>query len=248
MNFEHSLLKMVTKQKSWSTTTASGWPQGHSLVVQVSGGTLARISGVNPPNQDQIEFCGIKGRHNFWSRAWRPALFSFVAFRAKWLPVRVRKTRQNKSQNPTLESKWLETDGLARAVSNPILLSFELAASRCDDLTPLVYQRLHRERPETRAMFRSEGSDLVKGSMLAMTIESIIDFAGERSGKFRMIECEISSHDAYGTPRELFVAFFGVIAATLEELLGAEWSAEIDQAWRKLIVEIEGLIAQTADT
>src|SRR6202000_401856 len=115
--------------------------------------------------------------------------------------------------------------------ANPIEESFELAAARCDDLTPLVYERLHREHPETRAMFRSEGSALVKGSMLPMTIESIIDFAGERSGKFRMIECEISSHDAYGTPRELFVSFFGVIAATLEELLGIEWSPQIHQAW-----------------
>ncbi len=61
-------------------------------------------------------------------------------------------------------------------------------------------------------MFRTEGSELVKGSMLALTIEAILDFAGHRTGHFRMIECEISSHDAYGTPRDLFIAFFGVIA------------------------------------
>src|ERR1700757_3576300 len=131
--------------------------------------------------------------------------------------------------------------------ANPIELSFELAAERCDDLTPLVYARLHREHPETRTMFRTEGSELVKGSMLAMTIESILDFSGERSGKFRMIECEISSHDAYGTPRELFIAFFAVIAATLEELLEADWSPEINRAWRGLLTEIESLVAQTAD-
>jgi hemoglobin-like flavoprotein len=120
-----------------------------------------------------------------------------------------------------------------------------LAAERCQDLTPLVYARLHREHPETRAMFRTEGSELVKGSMLSMTIESILDFAGERSGKFRMIECEVSSHDAYGTPRDLFIAFFGVIAATLREVLGADWSAEIDGAWRKLLSEIEGVVARS---
>src|SRR5436190_7945693 len=106
--------------------------------------------------------------------------------------------------------------------ANPIEQSFELAAERCDDLTPLVYRRLHAERPETRAMFRTEGSELVKGSMLAMTIEAILDLAGERSGKFRMIECEVMSHDAYGTPRELFIAFFGVIVRTLQEILGAD--------------------------
>ena len=102
---------------------------------------------------------------------------------------------------------------------NPIQRSFELAAERCEDLTPLVYARLHREHPETRAMFRTEGSELVKGSMLALTVDAILDFAGERTGHFRLIQCEVSSHDAYGTPRDLFVAFFGVIAATLRELL-----------------------------
>ena len=128
--------------------------------------------------------------------------------------------------------------------ANPIEQSFELAAARCDDLTPLVYRRLHAERPETLTMFRTEGSELVKGSMLSMTIEAILDFAGPRHGKFRIIECEIASHDAYGTPRELFVAFFGVIARTLQEVLGAEWTAAMDDAWRRLQAEIEAMVAE----
>ncbi len=129
---------------------------------------------------------------------------------------------------------------------NPIERSFEIAGRRCDDLTPLVYARLHREHPQTLTMFRSEGGDLVKGSMLAMTIESILDLAGERSGKFRMIACEVASHDGYGTPRDLFLGFFGVIAATLHELLGEDWTEEIDLAWRDLLCEIEGVVETAA--
>jgi hypothetical protein len=64
-------------------------------------------------------------------------------------------------------------------------------------------------------MFRRDGGDLVKGSMLAFTIDAMIDFAGERRGHFRMMECEVLSHDACGTPPRLFYAFFRVIAATL---------------------------------
>jgi hemoglobin-like flavoprotein len=132
------------------------------------------------------------------------------------------------------------------APANPIHRSFELAAQRCEDLTPLVYARLFREHPETSSMFRTEGSELVKGSMLALSIDAILDFAGDRKGHFRMIECEVSSHDAYGTPRELFVAFFGVIAATLRELLGAEWSPEIDGAWQRLLKELGRVVAESA--
>ena len=68
--------------------------------------------------------------------------------------------------------------------ANPIEESFELAALRCADLTPLVYGRLHRERPQTRAMFRTEGSDLVKGSMLAMAIEPILISRANKAANF----------------------------------------------------------------
>jgi hemoglobin-like flavoprotein len=82
------------------------------------------------------------------------------------------------------------------ASSNPIERSFELAAERCADLTPLVYSHLFEAHPEAQTMFRTEGSELVKGSMLAITIDAILDFAGERTGHFRLITSEVSSHDA----------------------------------------------------
>ncbi len=132
------------------------------------------------------------------------------------------------------------------ASPNPVEQSFELAALRCADLTPLVYQRLFRECPETRAMFRTQGSELVQGSMLALTIEAILDLAGRRSGHFRLIACEVASHDAYGTPRDLFMTFFAIIRDTLCELLGDEWSAEIAQAWDALLLEIEALAGTAA--
>ena len=128
--------------------------------------------------------------------------------------------------------------------TNPIEQSFELAASRCEDLTPLVYRRLFLQHPEAESMFRREAGDLVKGSMLALAIDALLDFAGDRRGSFRMINCEVQSHDAYGTPRELFVAFFGVIAQTLREILGPDWSPEIEGAWQNLLAEIDGVVAQ----
>jgi hemoglobin-like flavoprotein len=129
--------------------------------------------------------------------------------------------------------------------SDPIQRSFELAAERCEDLTSEVYRRLFRDHPEAEAMFRSEGSDLVKGSMLQLAIDAMLDFAGDRNGRFRMIECEVTSHDAYATPRKLFSAFFGVIADTMREILGSDWSGEIDDAWRKLLAELDEIVAQS---
>jgi len=129
--------------------------------------------------------------------------------------------------------------------TNLIQHSFELVAARCEDLTPLVYRRLFREHPEAEPMFRREENDLVKGSMLALTIDAMLDHAGDRTGSFRMISCEVQSHDAYGTPRELFGKFFGVIADTVRELLGTEWSPEIGDAWQCLLTELDAVVAQS---
>jgi hypothetical protein len=41
----------------------------------------------------------------------------------------------------------------------------------------------------------------------------------------------------------LFVAFFAVIAQTLREVVGADWSEDIDAGWRKLLGDIESLVA-----
>ena len=51
--------------------------------------------------------------------------------------------------------------------------------------------------------------------------------------------------DAYGTPRELFGTFFGVIADAMREVLGSDWSPEIDAAWRKLLADIDCLVARS---
>jgi hypothetical protein len=53
------------------------------------------------------------------------------------------------------------------------------------------------------------------------------------------------SHDAYGTPRHLFIAFFGVIAETLREILASDWSGEIDAAWQRLLADVNKMVEQT---
>ncbi len=123
--------------------------------------------------------------------------------------------------------------------SDPIVESLELAAERCEDLTPLVYEQLFRVRPETRALFRTDPKDLIKRSMLQLALDAILDFAGERKASHRLIFCEVQSHDAYGTPPELFGVFFAVIADTVRDLLGDAWSPQIDAAWRELRTELD---------
>lgn len=119
-----------------------------------------------------------------------------------------------------------------------IVRSIELAAERCDDLTPRVFARLFALCPEMQAMFRKEAKDLVKGEMLAQTLQVILDFTGERRYGAHMIQCEVQSHHAYGVPPETFDVFFGVVRDTIRDLLGPDWSQEMARAWEDLLDEL----------
>jgi hemoglobin-like flavoprotein len=125
-----------------------------------------------------------------------------------------------------------------------IVESLELAATRCEDLTPLVYDRLFVAKPETRALFRADPKNLIKGSMLELALEAILDFAGEKKASHRLIFCEVQSHDAYGTQPEIFTVFFLVVRDVLRELLGADWSAEIDAAWDATLKGLDDYVNQ----
>jgi hemoglobin-like flavoprotein len=125
-----------------------------------------------------------------------------------------------------------------------IVESLELAATRCEDLTPLVYDRLFIAKPEARALFRTDPKNLIKGSMLELALEAILDFTGEKKASHRLIFCEVQSHDAYGTQPEIFTVFFVVVRDVLRELLGTDWSAEIDAAWDATLKGLDDYVNQ----
>lgn len=117
-----------------------------------------------------------------------------------------------------------------------ITRSFELAAERCDDLTPLVYDRLFAAQPEMERLFwRDRETHSVRGEMLAKVIEAILDFVGPRAYARALIQCEVITHEGYDVPRDVFVTFFGTVAESLRELLGADWTAETDTAWARTL-------------
>ena len=151
---------MVTRRKKWSTSLVSGWPKGSSLVVQVSGGALARISSVAPSIKIKSNFRGYKRVDTiFRAGPHRPALFlgssSFLgAGLSRHMLFAMSFRSRSREQRLT---DLLDDAADAMAPSNLIQCSFELAAERCEDLTPLVYRRLFGAYPEAEAMFRSEG-------------------------------------------------------------------------------------------
>ena len=129
--------------------------------------------------------------------------------------------------------------------------SLELAAERCEDLTPLVYARLFAEHPQMEALFWRDTGGLVKGEMLSRVIEAILDFIGQRHYAHHLIQCEVVPHAGYDVPPDVFEVFFGVVARTLRDVVGEDWTPAIDAAWTTLLADLDFYVqhpdqAQTA--
>jgi hemoglobin-like flavoprotein len=113
--------------------------------------------------------------------------------------------------------------------------SLEIAAERDADLTPRVYARLFADHPEKEAMFVRDTNGAVRGEMLARVFEMILDFIDRRAYAAQMIQCEVVTHEGYGVPPDVFGVFFGKVADTLREVVGADWTPAVEAAWREML-------------
>ncbi|WP_421933861.1 globin domain-containing protein [Phenylobacterium sp.] len=117
--------------------------------------------------------------------------------------------------------------------------SLELAAERCEDLTPLVYARLFADHPQMEAMFWGDTNWAIRGEMLSKVFSAILDFIGERLYAHTLIQTEVVNHAGYDVPPDVFRVFFGTVAATVREVIGADWTPDIDQAWTDLLAQLD---------
>ncbi|MBS0363029.1 MAG: globin [Proteobacteria bacterium] len=123
--------------------------------------------------------------------------------------------------------------------SEIISQSLELLAERVGDPAPQVYARLFAAYPEMEAMFVRDVTGAVKGEMLAMTFQCLMDLDGGYAAN--MIAAERVNHDAFGVPHEVFGRFFPLLAETCRELLGDAWTPPVERAWAAALARIAEL-------
>ena len=139
-------------------------------------------------------------------------------------------------------SQPVGTSGFDRTL---IIQSFELAAERGKDITPLVYEKLFARCPDMEPLFVRDKTGAVRGEMLARVIELILDFITDRSYADHLIQCEVITHEGYGVPREIFGTFFETVAETLREVLGPDWSPAVEESWQTLLIALSYFVAHT---
>ena len=119
--------------------------------------------------------------------------------------------------------------------------SIELVAERGDP-APLVYARLFATYPDMKALFVRDTNGSIRGNMLAEALTALIDFAGSNSYGGNLFRAEIVNHEHLGVPPVNFMLFFTVMRDTFAELLGVQWTPEIDAAWGEVLASIRNTL------
>lgn len=117
-----------------------------------------------------------------------------------------------------------------------IAASLEILAERAGDPTAAVYARLFAAYPEVEALFVRDTTGAVRGEMLAMAFQCLLDLDGPYATG--MIAAERVNHDGFGVPPEIFGRFFPLLAETCRDLCGEAWTDDIEAAWAEALARV----------
>ena len=106
--------------------------------------------------------------------------------------------------------------------------SLELFAARSGDPAARVYARLFALHPEAEALFLMDPGRHVRGQMLAVAVEALVD-GGERLAG--LIGIERMNHVNIGVPAALFDGFYALLRDAVQEALGPDWTPAMAMGW-----------------
>ena len=81
---------------------------------------------------------------------------------------------------------------------------------------------------------------------LSQALDGIMDFIDTCAYAKNLIRTEIVNHEGVGVPPTVFATFFATIRDTFREILGSEWTAEMDSAWDALLQALADTISVPA--
>lgn len=127
-----------------------------------------------------------------------------------------------------------------------ITRSLEDVAERIGDPAGPVYARLFAQAPEMELLFVRDTQGLIRGQMLAVVFDTLLDFVGKGAYARGLILSELVNHNNLGVPAAEFASFFHTVRDVCREALGPDWTAETDTAWAELLAGLDAAIREQA--
>jgi len=113
--------------------------------------------------------------------------------------------------------------------------SLEKLAERVADPGALVYARLFERHPETEALFLMDKGGHVRGQMLAVAFEALLDGGRRLAG---LLDIERMNHVNIGVPQPVFDGFLPLVMETVRDVLGEDWTEEMEEGWTRCLADL----------
>lgn len=121
--------------------------------------------------------------------------------------------------------------------------SLERLSELHGDPTAAVYERLFARSPELEKLFVLDRTGMVRGSMLVNVFDALLDMAGPRRFGLNLVLAEGVNHEGLGVTRSEYASFFAIVLETTRDLLGKEWTPQVETAWCQVLAEIDAVLS-----
>ena len=113
-------------------------------------------------------------------------------------------------------------------MSDAVAESLERFAALAGDPNTLVSQSIFARWPESEALFVLDRGGQVRGQMLAIAVEALLDGGTRLAG---LVGIERMNHVNIGVDPAAFDGFFVLLRDLVRETLGPDWTPAMEQAW-----------------
>ncbi len=118
------------------------------------------------------------------------------------------------------------------------------AAAAHVDMARLFYGRLFKIAPETRPLFSTDMDK--QGRKLVATLGFVVDHLEDAEALVPAAQDLAVRHLDYSVKKEHYAAVGASLLWTLEELLGSDFSEEVENAWTEVFAAIETVMTDAA--
>lgn len=134
------------------------------------------------------------------------------------------------------------------AAPDDLLASLELVAERCDDLVPLVYQRLFTARPDLREFFALSAGVRPRTGMGNMVNEILRILVSDESGfdLHNEAQAAIVFHTGWGLGKDTYREVIDAVVAVVREVCAEEWPRVAD-AWHGRVALVTQALGKNWD-
>jgi hemoglobin-like flavoprotein len=125
------------------------------------------------------------------------------------------------------------------AGTDPVVASLELAAGRCSDIVPLVYERLFAARPDLRSLFAVQVGAAPRSGMGNMVNEVLrLVLADDAMALAAEAQAAVVFHVGWGLDVDMYRDVVDSVMTAVRDACGEAWTPRMQTGWQSRFADV----------